>query len=69
MVTQANPASVAARRSPAALLPQLRVALAMAGAAGGALAYILLDTRSWDEQWHQQHAGSGAAAHSIRHGL
>jgi hypothetical protein len=33
----------------------------MAGIAGGALAYILLDTRSWDEQWHQQHPGSGAS--------
>ena len=61
MVTRANPASVVARQSPAALLPQLRLALAMAGMAGGALGYILLDSRSWDEQWHQQHPGSGAS--------
>ena len=61
MVTLANPASAAARPSPAALLPQLRLALAMAGMAGGALAYILLDTRAWDEQWQQQHPGSAAS--------
>ena len=33
----------------------------MAGIAAGALAYILLDTRSWDEQWQQQHPESGAS--------
>jgi hypothetical protein len=60
-VPHANPASVAPRRNPAELLSQLRLALAMAGMAAGALAYILLDTRSSDEQWHQEHPGSGAS--------
>ena len=60
-VPRGNPASVAARRSPAALLSQLRLALVTAGIAGGALAYILLDTRSWDEQWAKLHPGSGGS--------
>ncbi len=61
MVTHASPASVAAHRSRPASLPELRLALAMAGMACGALAYILLGTRAWDEEWQQQHPGSGGS--------
>jgi len=58
MVTHANPASVAARKSRPGTLPELRLALITAGVAGGALAYFLLSTRTWDEEWQKQHPGS-----------